>query len=444
MGKTIILRIVPLTLMALLAFSGLAILAVATSSFTNGQPANLVVGEPNFTTAGCSETATTQCDPYTVAFSAGNLWVADEGNDRVLQHPYPSSNGEAATLGLGSNNLNYGGVGTCSGYPSSTSTGSCLADIREMTFDSSGNLYVSDHVTNGIDLFKTPFTTGMSGSLALGGLSCALANAGPAQLCQPDGLPFDKQGSLWVTDGSLGRVLEFTPPFSAGEAASIVIGQPDFTTRTSTGACNPATSLSLLCEPKGIAFDPSGSLWVSDSGGDRVLEYVPGASGCSAGQFCNGMNASLVVGTTPGCPYPPTASTLCIPRGIVFDASGNLWVADSGDYRVLAFAPPFTSSASVVLGQAAFLTGSFSTSQTSVGAPVDLAFDASGNLWVSDNGNSRVLEFASAAISTSMTSTSSSSSSISTAVSSTATSYSSSSTSVSSSSTSSSSSSSTV
>ena len=378
------------------------------TGFSNDQPASVVEGQPNFQSATCSsasQTATSMCTPYGLAFASGNLWVADEGDSRVLQFSSSAltSNGQAASLAIGATSLTGG---RCSTSITSSSSGNCVGDIREIAFNSSGDLFVADHGSEGIDVFAPPFSTGMTGSLALGGQGC---NSIASAICQPDGMAFDSKGNLWVADGSLARVLEFTPPFYPGESASVVIGQPDFVTRSSTGACNPATSLSLLCEPKGVAFDSSGDLWVSDYGGDRVLEFIPGTSGCAANQFCNGMSASLVVGS--GCPisspYNPTATTLCEPRGIAFDSSGHLWVADTGEYRVLEFASPFTGGAILVLGQPDFTSGSSqSTSQTSI-YPEDIAFDASGNLWVSDNSNNRVLEFSITGAASSTTTTTS-------------------------------------
>jgi len=93
------------------------------------------------------------------------------------------------------------------------------------------------------------------------------------------------------------------------------------------------------------------------------------------------------------------SNTLCEPRGIAFDSSGNLWVSDWADNRVLMFKPPFTE-ASLVLGQSDFSgiyhnEGYYQTTPTNTGlnSPSYLAFDSSGNLWVSDSANNRVLEY---------------------------------------------------
>src|SRR5207302_9544128 len=100
-------------------------------------------------------------------------------------------------------------------------------------------------------------------------------------LAKPLIFAFDPSGDLWVPTGN--RILEFTPPFSSGMPASLVIGQKNFTTNF------PARSKDGLLAPSAVAFDQSGNMWVLDVS-NRVLEFIP--------PFNNGMNASLVIGQT--------------------------------------------------------------------------------------------------------------------------------------------------
>lgn len=201
-------------------------------------------------------------------------------------------------------------------------------------------------------------------------------NPGTYNLSYVGDLTFDSSGNLWVVDAGDSRVLEFTHPFSNGMSASLVLGQADFTSNDGGGA------QSTLVTPGGLAFDSSGNLWVTDSASEGVFEFVP--------PFSNGMGASIGIGGHSLDQYGFNG-----PGATVFDSSGNLWVADFQNSRVLKFVPPFSNGmgADLVIGQPDFMSYDAGTPQNGVGEPGGLAFDSSGNLSVSDSFNNRVLEF---------------------------------------------------
>ncbi len=219
-----------------------------------------------------------------------------------------------------------------------------------------------------------------------------------ASLNRPFRSGFDGSGDLWVADENDHRVVEFKPPFTDGESASVEIGQPSFGVTTTTPANVTVASQASLYGPVSVAFDSSGDLWVSDFVDNRVTEYVP--------PFTSGMNASLELGQPAGdlqfmthTPRPPN-NGLAAPLDLAFDPSGDLWVADRGNNRVVEYARPFIDgeSPSVVVGQD-FLNASVgATTRSGLHSPESIAFDAAGNLWVVDQVNNRVLEFASSSL----------------------------------------------
>jgi sugar lactone lactonase YvrE len=262
-------------------------------------------------------------------------------------------------------------------------------------FDSSGNLWVADSANNRVLEFTTPFSNGEDASVVLGQASFT-ANSGvtnSSDLDHPTGLAFDHSGDLWVVDNENSRVVEYVPgtsPCSTGQfcthmPASLVIGQSSFTTY------NTATSPTGLNGPTGLAFDSSGNLWVADANNARVLEFTTPFSSHEAASLVIGQTSltALVIATTP------TQTGLYFPTAIAFDSSGNLWVADYYNNRVLEYTPSFSTdeAASLVIGQSSFTTNTYATSQNGLGTPYGLAFDSSGNLWVVDHGNNRVLEY---------------------------------------------------
>jgi sugar lactone lactonase YvrE len=389
----------------------------SSSLSTNGASATVELGQPSGTafTSGIANSgavfANSLYTPNGLAFdSSGNLWVADSSNNRILKYPSSSlsTNGASATVELGqpSGTAFTSGIANNGGISASTlSSPSCLA------FDSSGNLWVTDSSNNRVLMYPSSSlsTSGASATVELGQPSgtAFTSNTGnnggisASTLSFPNCLAFDSSGNLWVTDTANRRVLMY--PSSSlstnGASATVELGQPSGTAFTSNTANNPTISASTLSYPEGIAFS-SGNLWVADGGNHRVLMYP------SSSLSTNGASATVELGQPSGTAFTSntqnngglSASSLDFPQGIAF-SSGNLWVADGGNHRVVEYLAPFANgqSASLVLGQSDFTTNTPAVSQSGlhlvVPSFVGLTFDSSGNLWVGDEGNSRVLQY---------------------------------------------------
>jgi sugar lactone lactonase YvrE len=360
------------------------------NSITTGQAASLVLGQAGFGTGLPGTTATTLNSPEGIAIdSLGNVYVGDRVNNRVLQYLSPISNGQAASHVLG-----QAGFGT--GLPGTTAT--TLNSPEGIVIDSSGNVFVADFFNNRVLQYTGPassISNGQAASLVLGQATFTTNTAGTTSttLSNPRCMAFDPSGNLWVADGTNNRVLKYASPISTGQAASLVLGQPNLTTGTINTGGLSASSFKF---PQGIAFDPSGNLWVVDRNDHRVLEFAtPSSTGQAASLVLGQPNFASAIANNGGV----SSSTLVYPRGIAFDPSGNLWVVDRNNNRVLKFVGPASSittgqAASVVLGQPDFVTNTIGTTNAKLNFPTDIAIDSSGNIWVTDTGNNRVLEFA--------------------------------------------------
>ena len=347
--------------------------------FSNGMNAVLVLGQPDFTSNGQTTSQNGLSSPAGLAFDgSGDLWVADTHNHRVLEFVPPFSNGMPASLLLGQQLNGYGYLNPAPAAPQMSSPGS-------LAFDAGGDLWVADSGNNRVLKFVPPFDPLNNPDVVLG-QSDPVSGAAPAAsqngMAGPGSLAFDGSGNLWVSEVSNNRVLKFGPPFATGMNASLVLGQANFTSNTA------ATTRSGMNMPVGLAFDGSGDLWVADLFNKRVLEFDPA--------FVTGMNAALVLGQADFISNTPAISQngLTDPAGVAFDASGNLWVADSANGRLLKFAPSFSNgmNASLELGESIWSNGSGDATPATMN-PKASAFDASGDLWVADSNNSRVLEF---------------------------------------------------
>ena len=272
---------------------------------------------------------------------------------------------------------------------------SSVAGLYGCAFDPSGNLWVADGGNHRVLEFVAPFQNGMAASLVLGQLNFTAntSNEGGAVSAKSLNLPyaptFDGSGNLWVADTQNNRVLGFTPPFATNMAASFVLGQSSFS------AAAGAVSAAQLNDPTSLAFDPSGGLWVVDYLNTRVVGFAP--------PFLNGTSATSVLGQadfTSRVMTGPTQSLFASPQGVAADLAGNILVSDTD--RVLRFTPPFAAgaaNASGLLGQSSYtsdvanLDGGAagpSTLYVNVGIKVE---PTSGEVYVTDTGNNRVLVF---------------------------------------------------
>ncbi len=370
-------------------------------NFAIGQNAALVLGQANFTSnsiydSGNSAAINSLYYPRSVAFdSSGNLWVVDRYNHRVLKYDKPFSNGMSASLVLGQANFSSNSANRGGSVAANT-----LRYPAALVFDSSGNLWVADEWNNRILKYVNSFSNGMDAALVLGqaDFNSNSANRGSDvaanTLYYPVGIAFDSTGNLWVADSYNHRVLKYATSFSNGMNAILVLGQADLTSRSSNSGGLSANSLSL---PYAVAFDGSGNLWVADRDNHRVLRYPT--------PFSSHMDANLVLGQADFSSNSANrggsagASTLSNPNAIAFDSTGNLWMADYGNHRVLKFASTFSigMDATLVLGQAN-LTSSSSNRGVSVAAntlwnPAGLTIDSSANVLIADYANHRVLKY---------------------------------------------------
>jgi len=365
--------------------------------FVNGQSASVVLGQKDFISYAPSASQDGVQDPSQVLFdSSGNMWVVDFANYSVIEFKPPFSSGMSASLVIGQKDLPGASAGTGFGglgfrfppLPDGTHIGGDVGDPAAASFDPSGNLWVADAGNDRILEFKSPFTNGMNASLVIGQKDfTSRLNLDPvSRLAHPTQPVFDSSGDLWVMDGGEDRVLEFRPPFSNGMGASLVIGQGNF-----TGIGTSSTQNGLNCYYGSLAIDPSGNLWVGDDGNNRILEFKP--------PFVSGMAASIVIGQPNFTARVQTAEGYATNLGfnVVFDSAGDLWA--SFNHRLLEYRPPFTSDMlpSLEIGQPDFTSVVWGGGQSGLSVFLGLpGFDSSGNLWVPDSGNNRVLEFASA------------------------------------------------
>lgn len=219
------------------------------------------------------------------------------------------------------------------------------------------------------------------------------------------GLAVDSHGNLWMADVDNHRVLEFDRPFENGPTADRVLGQGgSFTSRT----CNlGGLSARSLCFPGAVALDAQDRLYVADLANHRVLLFEHPLTDDAASKVFG--QPGFTQGDCNQGRSRPGAATLCLGEiesesnphfvgasSLAADSQGNLYVADTVNSRVLVYHEPLSSDAvaDVVIGQDGFRQTLHGTGPRRF-APGRLAVAVapSGELYVADPGNDRVLEF---------------------------------------------------
>ena len=348
----------------ILLVTSILVTSTSASGFTTNQGPSIAIAQSNSldpTRNGIVEPAGEPASDR-----AGNLWVADTGNNRVLAFTPPFTTNMSASIVIGQRDLSSN---------ASKANATNLHAPYGVAFDAEGNLWVADAENNRVLAFSPPFHNGMDASVVIGqqDFTRNSFNTTRSRLSGPGGLAFDASGDLWVVDSGNSRVLEFKLPFTSGMNASLVVGEPDFNHRycypSDMGYNKFCSNHSIMAGPTQAAFDSEGNLWVAECCSGRLLEFTP--------PFSSGMPVSRVISE----PFWVSA--------LAFDSSGNLWLGcmvcgPFGSGHALEYRPPFSESmnASVTLGQSWSVAGDVFAPTVMV--PVGLTFDLSGNLWVVD------------------------------------------------------------
>ncbi len=314
--------------------------------------------------------------------------VPDTGNNRVLIYYSPTASNAPADVALGQSDLSSGITGT-----SSTNMNAPTA----FTFDSNGNLYVSDSGNCRVLVFPPPFSTGEEATIVLGQPDLNTGCGAPASvttLGTTGGLAFGTHGNLWIADSQNNRILKFVAPFKNGMKAKLVVGQPDFVS-TDVPRPPPRPAYALRRESRSTLAASFGSPTPQITG---YWQYTPAKSLSAEKEF--GHPAATAFTSNAANDGGVSATSLYGPTGIGFDSSQRLWVADTQNNRVLIFKRAIAqngSPASFVLGQTDFMgstSNAFGTpTAATLYAPWGIITQAGGIMWVGDSSNNRTLQF---------------------------------------------------
>jgi hypothetical protein len=255
-----------------------------------------------------------------------------------------------------------------------------------------GTVMVADQRSNAV----TEYAPGANGNAA----PAAIISGSNTKMPRPDGMVLDSHGDLFVSSGS--SVTEYAPGASGNpRPIAVISGSRTWLRIPGAMAINSSGDLFVLDDQQdlvaefppgangnvgsrvlsfnqlqvfprgGLAFNSAGDLFVA---ADGILEFAPGATG-------NAKPIATIGGGHTG---------LNEPEGMAFDSSGHLFVANAADgygvFSVTEYAPGAHGNATPI----ATITGP----NTGLDAPVGLAVNASGDLFVANADGNTVTEYA--------------------------------------------------
>jgi hypothetical protein len=314
----------------------------------------------NSGTANGTGSAARLDSPADVALdSAGNLYVADTGNDTIRMI---TPTGAVTTL------AGQAGV-------SGSNDGSGTAKFNHpagIAVDGAGNAYVAD--TNNNTIRKLVIASGAVTTLAgqAGSTGSVDGTGTAARFNGPSGIAVDTTGNLYVSDTLNHTIRKVT---QAGVVLTIA-----GTTGTS-GFADSSDISALFHGPQGIVLDGSGGLFIADTNNNAIRKLVLGSGAVTtvAGQ-------SGVAGSADG---PVSQAQFHFPSGIGIDAAGNLYVADTDNDTLRMISPSGAVSTPAGLAGVGGSTDGTGTAAR-FNFPTGVAANSAGDVYLADTNNQTI------------------------------------------------------
>ncbi|MBI4747508.1 MAG: PD40 domain-containing protein [Acidobacteria bacterium] len=183
--------------------------------------------------------------------------------------------------------------------------------------------------------------------------------SGNGQFNRPEAVAFDDAGRIYVADFGNSRIQWSTDSgttWATFAASGFGLGQVRF--------------------PQGLALDINGNLYVSDTGNGRVLRFNNGVPG----------NAVVIVANGRG------SGRIGLPHGLAIDSAFRLFVTDEGYNQILRI----TNAHTVMWSTSGTSIATKGTALNQVMKPQGIALDPNGTLYIADTGNSRMLRWTNA------------------------------------------------
>ncbi len=304
--------------------------------------------------------------PYDVGVdSVGNVYIADVNNSRIRK---VDTSGIITTV-AGNGEFDYNGDG-------GPATQAALNGPTNVVVDSAGNLYIADD--SNFRLRKVD-TSGIITTVAGNGNPYSGPDGGPpaqsVEIGLVEGLATPADGNVYFTDVSVSTIRKVTP---SGVVTTVAGNGTD----GFSGDGGPATS-AQLSTARDVAFNRAGNLYIADTDNNRIRKVdKSGIITTVAGNGIAGFSGDGGLATL---------AQLNFPRAVEFDSRGNLYIGDDLNSVVRKVTPKGIITTVAGIGGVPGNSGDGGQATSALlSSPIGLVFDATGNLYIADYNNSNV------------------------------------------------------
>lgn len=295
------------------------------------------------------------------ADAAGNLYIVDLAASKVYRVA-PDGRGTV-----------FAGTGTIAFYGDGGPAGSAtLALPRGVALDGAGNVYIADTSNHRI---RQVTRDGTISTIAGAGGPGFLGDGGPATLAllnTPSAVALDTRGNIYIADTGNQRIRRI-------DARGIITTIAGTDAGGFGGDNGPATAAALN-RPQGVAVDQAGNVFIADTDNQRVRKIS------AAGVITTIAGLDPAAGDRG----PGLLAKLSQPSGLALDGNGSLFIADSGNQRIRKVTRDGTITTIAGMGVAGYSGDGGSAVAAQLNNPGGLAIDRSGNLLFADTANHRI------------------------------------------------------